>query len=101
MSSREEVATGQVERLLLALVLGFPGGSGIKNPPANAGGMSLIPGSGRSLEKEMARKGPSDDSESGIWTGTRRVERKPREEHPVFLPRKSHGQRSLAAYNPW
>ena len=54
MSSREEVATGQVERLLLALVLGFPGGSVIKNPPANAGGMSLIPGWGRSLEKEMA-----------------------------------------------
>ena len=45
---------GQVERLLLALVLGFPGGSVIKNPPANAGGMGLTPGLGRSLEKEMA-----------------------------------------------
>ena len=53
-SSREEVATEQVERLLLALVLGFPGGSVIKNPPANVGSMCLIPGSGRSLEKEMA-----------------------------------------------
>ena len=28
--------------------MGFPGVSGIKNPPANAGDMSLIPGSGRS-----------------------------------------------------
>ena len=27
---------------------GFPGGSVVKNPPANAGDMSLIPGSGRS-----------------------------------------------------
>ena len=48
------MATGQVERLLLALVLGFPGGSVIKNPPANAGGMGLTPGLGRPLETEMA-----------------------------------------------
>ena len=27
---------------------GFPGGSVVKNPPANAGDMSLIPGSGKS-----------------------------------------------------
>ena len=27
---------------------GFPGGSAVKNPPANAGDMVLIPGSGRS-----------------------------------------------------
>ena len=27
---------------------GFPGGSGAKNPPANAGDMGSIPGSGRS-----------------------------------------------------
>ena len=27
---------------------GFPGGLAIKNPPANAGDMGLIPGSGRS-----------------------------------------------------
>ena len=29
-------------------VLGFPGGSVVKNPPANAGDMGSIPGSGRS-----------------------------------------------------
>ena len=36
------------------LVLGLPGGSVGKNPPANAGDAGLIPGSGRSLEKERA-----------------------------------------------
>ena len=28
--------------------MGFPGGSVVKNPPANAGDMGLIPGPGRS-----------------------------------------------------
>ena len=31
--------------------MGFPGGSAVKNPPANAGDVSLIPGSGRSPGK--------------------------------------------------
>ena len=34
--------------------LGIPGGSLVKNPPANTRDTSLIPGSGRFLEKEMA-----------------------------------------------
>ena len=37
--------------------MGFPGDSVVKNPPANAGGagdLGSIPGSGRSLEEEMA-----------------------------------------------
>ena len=37
--------------------MGFPGGSLVKNLPAGAGDgedMGLLPGSGRSLEKEMA-----------------------------------------------
>ena len=29
--------------------MGFPGGSVVKNPPANAGDTGLTPGSGRSL----------------------------------------------------
>ena len=33
---------------------GFPGGSVVKNLPANAGGIGSIPGSRRSLEKERA-----------------------------------------------
>ena len=37
--------------------IGFPGGSVVKNPPANAGGtrdMGSIPGLGKSLEEELA-----------------------------------------------
>ena len=34
--------------------LGFPGGSAVKNPPASAGDVSSIPGSGGPLEKGMA-----------------------------------------------
>ena len=53
----------------------FPGGSVVKNLLANAGDVGLIPVSGRS---------------SGEGNGTL-----------VFLPEKSHGQRSLAGYSPW
>ena len=41
---------------------GFPGGAMVKNLPAKAGNTDLIPGSGRSLEKEMA-------AHSGILAG--------------------------------
>ena len=34
--------------------LGFPGGSAGKESACNAGDLGSIPGSGRSLEKEMA-----------------------------------------------
>ena len=34
-------------------VLGIPGGSGVRNLPANAGEVGLIPGSGRSSGEEM------------------------------------------------
>ena len=34
--------------------MGFPGDPVVKNPPANAGDTGSIPGSGRSLEEEMA-----------------------------------------------
>ena len=47
----------------------------VKNLPANAGDTGLIPG----LEDPWRRK----------WQPT-----------PVLLPRKSHGQRSLAGYSP-
>ena len=48
----------------------------IKNPSANAGDADLISGLGR---LPLRRK----------WQPT-----------PVFLPEKSHGQRSLAGYSP-
>ena len=49
----------------------------VKNPLANEGDMSSIPGSGRFP-----------------W-------RRKRLATPVFLPGKSHGQRSLEGYSPW
>ena len=49
----------------------------VKNLPANAGGVDLIPGPGRS---------------PGGGNG------KP---PPLFLPGKPHGQRRLAGYSPW
>ena len=55
---------------------GFPGGSDYKESACNAGDLGLISGSGR--------------SPGGGHGNT-----------PVFLPRKSHGQRSLVGYNPW
>ena len=54
---------------------GFPGGSVVKNLPANAGDMSVIP----------VRKIP--------W-------RRKWQPTPVFLPGKSHGRRSLVSYSP-
>ena len=48
----------------------------VKNLPANAEDANLIPGLGDTLEKEMATT-------------------------PVFLPGKSHGQRSFVGYSSW
>ena len=60
-------ATPQIRR-------GFPGGSVVKNPPANSGDVGSIPESGRS---PGGRKGTL---------------------LPVLLPGESHGQRSLESY---
>ena len=54
--------------------MGFPGGPMVKNPPANAGDT-----------RDLAVKIPW----SRKWQPT-----------PVFLPGKSHGQRSLEGYSP-
>ena len=54
--------------------LGFPGGSEVKNLPANAGDMGLIPGSGRSPGEEndnllqYSRLGNPMDT--GAWRAT-------------------------------
>ena len=55
---------------------GFPGGSVVKNAPANAQDRGLIPGLGDPLEQ--------------VWQPT-----------PVFVPGNSYGQRSLVDYSPW
>ena len=57
-------------------MLGFPGGSVVKNPPAKQETQFQSLDQKDPLEKEMA---PT----------------------PVFLPGKFHGQRSLASYSPW
>ena len=54
---------------------GLSGVSVVKNPPANAGDVGLIPGSEDPLEKEMATRSS-------------------------ILARKSHGERSLEDYSP-
>ena len=55
--------------------IGFSGGSAVNNLPANAGDTSSIPGSGISWRSN--------------WQPV-----------PVFLPGKSHGQKSLASFSP-
>jgi len=57
--------------------MGFLCGSGVKNLPANAGDVGLIPEEGR-----------SPGEENGNLTS-------------VFLPGKSHRQRSLVDHSPW
>ena len=56
---------------------GFPGGSVVKNPPANARDAGLTPGSGLIPSRRK-------------WQST-----------PVFLPEKSHGQRNLVGCSSW
>ena len=58
-------------------VLGFPGGSVVKNLPAKARDLGLIPGLGRSPRRRKEQT------------------------TPVFLPGKPPGQRSLVGYSPW
>ena len=63
--------------------IGFPGGSVVKNLPANVGDTgdaASIPWSARSPEQELANHASTT---------------------PVFLPGKFHGQQSLAGYSPW
>ena len=54
--------------------MGFPGGSGVKNPPANAGGAGLIPGLGRSpggINGNLLQYPCLENSmDSGAWWAT-------------------------------
>ena len=64
---------------LVECKLGFPGGVVVEKLPSNAGDTrdaGLIPGSGRTMEKELAA-------------------------HSSILVGKFHGQRSLMGYSPW
>ena len=57
---------------------GFPGGSVVKNPPANAG----------------------DAGDAGSVSGLIPWRRK-WQHTPAFFPGNSHGQRRLVGYSPW
>ena len=61
----------------LVKVTGFCAGSAVKRQPASAGDAGSVPGLGRSLKVGDGKT------------------------HPVFLPGKYHGQRSLAGYSLW
>ena len=62
---------------LPGIAVGFPGGSVVKNLPANAGDAGLIPGQGKFYEVENGNS------------------------FQYSLPGKSSGQRSLAGYSSW
>ena len=55
----------------------FPHGSAVKNPPTNTGDVGSI---------SKLRRYPKEGNGKPLQ---------------VFLPGKSHGQRSLVGYNPW
>ena len=100
----------------LSGAMGFPGSSVGKEFICNAGDPGLIPGSGRSpgegigyplqyswaslvaqMVKNLLQCGrPEFDP----WVG-KIPWRKEWQSTPVFLPEKSHGQRSLAGYSSW
>ena len=87
-------------------------GSTVKNLPAYSGDIGSVPELGRSLEEETATNGNllqysclENPMDGGYWQAT--VHTVPKSEQlqlsnfshfPVFLPGKSHGQRSLAGY---
>ena len=54
--------------------MGFPGGSGVKNLPANAGDMALIPGWGRSPGegngKSLQSSSLGNPMDRGVWWAT-------------------------------
>ena len=71
ISSMLKPHLGTIYLVLLRISLGFPGGSAVKNPPANAGDTSSIPGSGRSPGEENGNpfqysclRNPMD---RGVW----------------------------------
>ena len=55
-------------------MLGFPGGSAVKNPPANVGDTSSIPGLGRSLGEgngnPLQHSCLEDPMSGGAWWAT-------------------------------
>ena len=77
---KHDLSSKKLHKYTILQNMGLPGGTVVRNPPANAGVSgepSSIPGLGRIPWKRK-------------WQPT-----------PVYLPGKSHGQRSLVSYSPW
>ena len=68
-------------RIIKTLHRGFPGGTVVKNLPANARDAGVISG---------LRRSPGEGTHFWKWQLT-----------PVFLPGKSYGQRSTVGCTPW
>ena len=77
----------------------------VKNLSANAGDTGLIPGSRRYTEERNSHPLQGWGSLVGchLWgrTESDMTDVTYQQQQPVFLPRKSHGQRNLASYSPW
>ena len=109
--------------------MGFLHNSVGREPACNAGGLGTVPGLGRSTEEgigyalwksptweqkhkalraslvaQMAKNLPATEGDTGgrfdPWVG-KITWRRVWQPTPVFLPGKSHGQRSLVGYSPW
>ena len=81
--------------------MGFPGSSVVKNRPANARDVALIPGLGRSPGEGNGN--PLSNFQLSIIQPLS-ITHYPTHypfPNPVSLPGKSHGQRSLVGYSPW
>ena len=52
------------------MLKGFPGGSVVKNPPANAGDPDLIPGLERSPWRRKWKPTPENPMDRGAWWET-------------------------------
>ena len=81
----------------------FPVRPGVKNPPCKSGNVSLIPGQGTSgsAGKESASNAGDLQKHRSIPWVRKAPWRKKWQPTSVFLPGKSHGQRSLVGYSPW
>ena len=107
-------------------ILGFPAVSVVKNPPAKAGDVGLIPGSGRSPgegnNNSLQHSCLGNPMDRAAWGHKRVGHHLATKQHlyhlykytdlyvcvrrqwhptPVLLPGKSHGWRSLAGCSPW
>ena len=65
---------GTIYLVLINIILGFPGGSAVKNPPANAGDSSSIPGLERSpgggSGNQLQFSSLGNPMDKGAWRAT-------------------------------